>query len=119
MTDLIIEIRYYERGGWCNLFIHNHKLHIHHFLLALTVIANYGCAELISSYYQLPIDWIKYDNIIDLYGRTTFTGMHCGLLFYINSYIGCPGCCSLLCFQEMSAQYGQIKYVSISFVNNF
>ena len=30
MTDLIIEIRYYERGGWCNLFIHNHKLHIHH-----------------------------------------------------------------------------------------
>ena len=92
MTDLIIEFRYYERGGWCNLFIHNHKLHIHHFLLALTVIANYGCAELISSYYHLPIDWIKYDNIIDLYGRTTFTGMHCGLLFYINSYIGCAGC---------------------------
>ena len=100
MTEWIIEIRHYDRTHWYNLFIHKlyihklyiRKLYIHNFLLALTIIANYVCVVLISSYYGLPVDWVKYDNIIDLYRRTTFTGMHCGMLFYINGDIGCEGC---------------------------
>lgn len=91
MTRLTIDVRHCDCAQCYNRVIHINKLYLHHFLMALTIVANYVCAQLISSYYGLPVDFVKYDNIIDLYGRTTFTGMHCLLLFYTNGYIG-DGC---------------------------